>query len=288
MAKKKSAPARLVYYAINDNPMYLAYVEKSLHGLRRFNVDIPVKVAVFGKVPRSAGRRLLALGAEVVPMPAVKKEEEFTFLKWFALPEVAGEHDLLFLDADTLVFDDVAKLFSRYRDADFAARREVATRPGMRAKMMVGGYVVIPAIETTVFRRIRKKLKLKERPVFNTGVMLFSARGQAAILKRFGLFKSFKRDIVTDRMEYPCNTVHILEEIVFTMVLGRVTGIKLVEMRMRDSPWYVEWKGKYAKTPGIVLHTWSHYYLFGLLDLYGMKAFRKPPFRGLVHPKYLP
>ena len=275
-----------VYYAINDNPLYVAFAERSVRDLRKYNSTIHVRVVVYGKLTARQAESFSRLRAEVIRQPSVDPREG-TFLKWKALPLVSGDHDLIFLDADTFIFDDVRKLIRATGKADFAARRESGCQKD-QGKEIVGNFIVRHQMNAITMTKVRKKLGYIERTVFNTGVMILRPAAQSALSKSLDLFESLTERFRADKIPYPSLNPHILEEIVFTLVLGRLPQLKCGVLTMRDTPWYIEWKGGLVAKPGIVLHTWTDYYPFCLRDLDGPSAVRRAPFKGLIAPRYVP
>ena len=241
---------RLVVYAVSGPVLYEKMVVNSVRSLRAFNDSIPVCCVVFSSDRADAGDLLSsAPGLEVVAAPPLAGGAGGAFFaKWQALEYVPDVDEVLFLDADTVLFDDVERFFEQ--DADFVAREE--TRCGR------GGDVV----DWAAMDRIGRASGYDIWPVFNTGVMLFRSgfhREVAAMLDRF---VSVALNFVTKPAEYPCSNTHISEEVCAAIVLGASGARRSAFYDARE----VMFRSEFAMVPigsapsAPLLHTFTGYY----------------------------
>ncbi len=117
--------ARTVLYATTNDKHYPRMVLNSLRTLRKHNSDIPVVCVIYGNLDAAAAAQFEQMGATLFLEQENGKEERF-FLKWSALGKIESE-SVLFLDADTIIFDDLSKIFNRYKKKLFYARKEALT-----------------------------------------------------------------------------------------------------------------------------------------------------------------
>lgn len=179
---------RLVHYSLylcscRDHRDLLEQLEASLASLRHHNQIIPVAVMVHGPF----GAELAAIGqtyraalvqrspyrqqlSEIVPLgapslgcyPLLHK-----FMNFDALEELAVTQ-ALFVDCDTLFFDDVGGLFDRYLCAGHVVARE---EPNCRRSPH--GYDPT-YLDEDALRGLTNALGLAPVAPFNTGVVLFN------------------------------------------------------------------------------------------------------------------
>ncbi|MGB5759740.1 MAG: hypothetical protein WBM50_22685 [Acidimicrobiales bacterium] len=179
---------RLVHYSLylspdHDHRAMVEQLEASLTSLRRYNQSIPVAVIVHG----DGGDRLKPLAhsyraavvtrpdyrlqlAEVVPEAAptlVCYPLLHKFMNFGTLAAI-NPRQALYIDCDTLFFDDVEILFDRYRDAaHVVAREEPHTRRSPHG--YDPGYIDEEALE-----QLTSSLGLAPIAPFNTGVVLLN------------------------------------------------------------------------------------------------------------------
>src|SRR5437016_1551255 len=137
---------RLVYYSFSASrtiprPDMLWQIEQSIRSLRAYNTSVQVVVFTYGDVPPELAASLAPYGVSVChkgsylaalarmaphgwqilsQYPVLHK-----FLNFYEIGALQPDQ-VLFLDCDTLFFQDVDRLFSRYSDADCYAREEPA------------------------------------------------------------------------------------------------------------------------------------------------------------------
>lgn len=140
--------SRLVYYSLSLprshlRPDLLWQLEASVRSLRTYNSTVPVLLFVYGDLPPELAARLAGYGVSIHPQGSY--EERLARLAprgWAALslypllhkflnfPEIAlfAPQQVLFVDCDTLFFDDVDRLFARYAGEHLYAREEPTCR----------------------------------------------------------------------------------------------------------------------------------------------------------------
>lgn len=122
----------MVVYLLSDRPFYMYMATNSMKMLRQYNNSIPVKVIFIETVPSLPEmgfeitkneflRICCELDVEVVHKPwfPIPGEEKFFLINKMYLSELEDQN-VLFLDVDTFIFGDVAKLFEKYGDCDVA------------------------------------------------------------------------------------------------------------------------------------------------------------------------
>jgi hypothetical protein len=277
--------AKAVYFSINNDAKYLFMAEKSIVSLRRYNKMITVYLFVYGNPPLTFLRSMKRLGVSVqVKKPVLKKN--LYYLKWYPLPTL-HEPRLLFVDADTLFFDNVEKLFRRYQTKDFYARRECGLEPGPSI-YMIGSRSVTTRLDKNKFAKMARALGSKQLPVFNSGVMLFNHSSYKKIYGDGRDFSEIKRQIETRKVPYPHPNRSIEEEFAACMAMGRVKGLTYDLMDHNVSPYFVEWNSAVCKSRGIVMHVWSGFYPHALLEFEGMKELRKFTPQAHLYTRYRP
>ena len=267
MMKRKRARrdgSTAIYYAVDDTPMYLFMVERSLESLRRHNQSIRVYLLVFGELSRREASRFADLNVMIVRRRR-SRVERGTFLKWLALTEIR-EHRVLFLDADTIVHDDPIHLFDALTQADFYAREELGTEAD-RAAYLIGTMPVFPQLDRSRYADALPRTVGGDLPVvFNTGVMLFNHGIHHQLAGRLDEFHRWRRTFADNPKRYPSKNWHIQDEIIASLVFSRLRGFRSDRLPRELSPWYIDWRAGEVPGPGVVIHTWRGYYPFYLRD----------------------
>jgi len=198
---------RLVVSAVSGPVLYEKMVGNSVRSLRTFNDSIPVCSVVFASDRADAGDLLRsAPGLEAVAAPPLAGGAGGAFFaKWHWLEYVPDVDEVLFLDADTVLFDSVERFFEQ--NADFVAREE--TRCGRGADV----------VDCAAMDRIGRSSGYDITPVFNTGVMLFRSGFHREVAAMPDRFVSVALNFVTKPVEYPWSNTHISEEVCASIVL---------------------------------------------------------------------
>jgi len=227
--------------------------------VRAFNESICLDVHVYGK-PRMAWiEQMRELGARVF-IGARVEDLPPTFLKWLPLAHAEYRYSdrLLFLDADTIAFGSLTALFTELCAHDFYAREELGTgQVGTQAWL---GSIKVPGAIKPYMPKVRRGLGSREVPIFNTGVMVFNHGIHRTIAAALGEVRELCRIFVEGKLPYPCTNLHILEEVVISLILGRMNGVSFGTIPRELSPWYLEVAEGLVPDPGVVMHVWSARY----------------------------
>jgi hypothetical protein len=260
----------LVYYAINPQVKYMTMVAESVKSLRRKNKDISVLIFVFSAKETQVIRFFSGIQCEVRFLENRLDLPPYYF-KWLALAEIS-EKRVLYLDADTYIYEDIASLFARYKRNDFYAREEIASKEGDYLEY-VGTIPFRSQIRHAELKEVRKMFRSREMTVFNTGVMLFNHGIGRTVSRQQGFMAQLEVLFREGDVVYPCLNSHIREEIVATVALGRVRGLRPGVLRPSDVPWLMEVDGGRVDSHGIVVHILSIDYPYFAKKNLSKKAF---------------
>lgn len=274
----------MICYAVDTSRLHLYLARLSLQSLRRWNSSIRVRVFCYGRVSASSAKAFSKLGAEVVFRKKTSAVPA-TFLKWDAL-RGTKESRVLYVDADTLFFQDPSVLFRKFKKRDFYAREEYGTRPGVGFQLL-GNTVFEPQIHPKKFKAISLLFGFKPRPVFNTGVMLLNNGFAEKMGDRFEEMTEIYRTFVEKPAYYPAENFHIVDEVVSSIIFGRLARFSFERISKEISPWYCEWKAGAVPGPGVVMHSWSKYSPFFVREFAGAQAARRLPFLIPVEKGYV-
>lgn len=253
-----------IIYAINDNPKYVLMVKNSLRSLRRFNSSRPVSIYVYGETDPAKGFDAFK---NVRCFLKPKLHPSFnTYLKWYAIIESAAQ-TALFLDADTIVFDDVDKLLKAKSNAQFYARQEIGTQ-NKKGTFTTGCYSLRYQLDHGKMSSLAKKYKTKPLPFFfNSGVMLIKSDLIEKIRSKFGDLAKIKSLLEIKMLENPTSNEHILEEVAANLFLATLQA-KSERLPTEKVPFYFEYKsGLYDQNKAVVTHVLSNFYPHALKDL---------------------
>lgn len=274
---------RLVYYAFNDDPLRVDLALRSVRSLRKHNPRIPVELFVFGKLRKKEKADFLGQGASIRELP-FPKDIDATYLKWFGLPHVNAER-ILYVDVDTYFFEDVARLFQKYRDKDFYARIELGGCEHL-GYMQLGNTMILPRLNHGKMKALSRVLDFQIVPLFNTGVMLMTRRFAREMGKTTDQSVEFSRlrKFFLEKPKFSAAYfAYETEEMIASMLLGRlkkrVRGIRLGNFSKKDVPYYLEWTGRAVRSPGILMHYFSYsapFFFRDIKDLQSVRSIRYP------------
>lgn len=203
---------RLVYYSVtlserHPRPDLLWQLDTSLRTLRHHNRSVPVALFVHGDLPPAL--RSIAARHDVLVHAQGPYEDRLAGLcpqGWRALCEYPLLHkflnfreiaavdpapaQVLFLDCDTVFFDDVDRLFDRYPWWHVVAREEVSCRRS--AAGYDRGYLDEEALAALASAEGATPV-----PPFNLGVVLFNGRSWAPLADLDALLLDYAWRFVT-------------------------------------------------------------------------------------------
>jgi hypothetical protein len=178
---------RLVYYSLaasraNPRPDLVWQIESSIRSLRTYNRTVPVIVFTYGDVPEdlapalgpldviihyqgSYEARLAGLAPRAWPVlsqyPILHK-----FLNFREI-DAYNPEQVLYLDCDTLFFNNVDMLFGRYAHADCYAREEPTCGRSH--------YGYDPSyLDESALAKLGEQEGIRPAPPFNLGIVLFN------------------------------------------------------------------------------------------------------------------
>ncbi len=242
--------SRAVYYVVNNNADYLTFAKLSINSLRRFNRRIKIYLFIYGA---SENIDLSFFYKNQVVL--IKKKRALLHvnsLKYFVRDESLSrlEKNLLFLDADTIVFDDIDIIFEKCNKYDFYAREESESDINCRDSQLFSGK----------FKKITKQLGVKIYPVFNTGVMLFNNASYKKLSQKLSFYKNIYSNFKANKIPYPCENPYIIGEITFSIIFGKAPILSYGILDNKISPWYKEYQNGIVKDTGVVMHFWKYRY----------------------------
>lgn len=247
----------LIYYAINNSNKYLEYVFNSISSLKKIeNYDI--KVFIYGNINYS----ILNIFKNV---DIIVKEEEiannYTSLKWFALQDFQNidTPTIIFADADTYFFDSPENILSRCSDCNFYAREELATTKG-EYLFHLGSKQLKPTINHEILDIAYKVFNSKETPIFNTGFMIFNDFLWKRIAEKIDFYKIILQSFINQKITYPSSKIHLIDEIVSSIILGKIDGLSYQKLDKNLFPLYPEYKEGEVSSFGLLTHIISEYY----------------------------
>ena len=295
---------RLVHYSISladgeDRPELIGQLDVSAATLREHNPRIPAVVFLYGRptaglaaVCRAHGLMLHEQGpyeqrlAELCPdgWPALARYPLLHRFLNFRELAAAGAHEALYLDCDTVFFEDVERLFDRYGHAHVAAREEVHTARNQHETDR-------SFVDEPLLSRLAQHEGAVPIAPFNLGVVLFG-RGVAATLAayealfvdyawRFALWTAqhpvsgasasygeflgasealalSTPDALARALPYPSTNRWILDEVALWMTLGHVPGLHVADIDRADVAENGEFSAPHpAGTSWVLCHYYS-------------------------------
>jgi hypothetical protein len=286
---EETVPHPLACYSLapcGDGP-YLEQLLRSVGSLRKHNVTIPVWVMVYGDLPEAAASWLKARDVQVRSLESYaeclrKLSPDWEALssypvlpKYLSVGELADVElsQLLHIDCDTYFFDDVAKLFDRYRDCEWYGREEVYSP--------CSPYFDPAYIDSHALAELAKSERLREVPTLNMGVLMLNHglhRKVAELLtvildnvSRLMMWVGQHRDSYErlpfaaphssgrlPALQFPSSNLWILDEVAFWLALGKLPQLSSGFMAWQDFPQGQEFLAtSRAKTTAIGCHYFS-------------------------------
>jgi hypothetical protein len=220
--RRQGVNGLVLYSLIGPAPLHERQLLRSIRSLRRWNRSIPVEAHLYGPVTPDLHDTLQRLGVaahrlaiEAMPGPA----RHITLHKWLTLSRVESHHgDVLYLDCDTMFFDDVSRIFRDHREHDWYAREEAWW------------------VDEDAWRATSVALTGRFVPPFNTGVCLVRRSLRDALSQRLDeLFDFHARleaslaapdtSVAGERpIASPTSNPWINEQVALWLTLGRCVG----------------------------------------------------------------
>lgn len=191
--------------------------------------------------------------------------------KWTALSQGFPEESLLFLDADTVVHNDVVDFIRSAGPEDFHARPEPACVPGPYPFQFAGRIVPRSFLHHELYTLLTAGLEGRDLPVFNTGVMVFKNGLHRRVAGRMDELMRLRSAFVRKRIPYPCLNPRLFDEIIGSLVLSRMEDLAWKAFSENVVPFYEEVRNG-AAADCKVLHVWSKYYSDYLAEQEGRQA----------------
>jgi hypothetical protein len=294
---------RLVHYSVSlegddPRPDLIAQLDGSAGTLRAYNPDIPALLFLYGHatadliaVCRAHGVAIHEQGpydrrlAELCPAgwPALARYPLLHRFLNFRDLAAAGVSQTLYLDCDTLFFDDVAVLFDRYAGAHVVAREEVHTTRSHHG-------IDRSFVDEPLLAQIAAAEGAIAVPPFNLGVVLFNhgVLGALAALEPLFVDYAWRFALWTARhpaagasaafseflgaqearvlagpgqlaraLPYPSINRWILDECALWLTLGHIPGLRTADFDPRHVAENGEIEAGYPASAGWVV---CHYY----------------------------
>lgn len=247
----------IIYYAINNSPKYLNYVCNSIKSLEKFGT-FNIKIFIYGYID------LLPLeqfkNIEVIINPE-EPNYNWTSLKWYATEQLSNLNvsKIIFVDADTYFFESPETILKYCSKYDFYAREELATKKGENT-FYLGKRHLKPSINHEILTTILNNFDSKSLPIFNTGFMVFNNNLINKVAEKISFYKSILKKFLDEKLVYPSSNSHLLEEIVSSIVLGKIDNMSYGLLDRNYFPFYYEYKEGEVNSFGLFLHILSAYY----------------------------
>lgn len=199
-----------VYYAVDTNPLHLELVRLSIESLRYYNSEIPVWLGVFGGKSSQNPPKLRNLDIEFRFLPKVPPQMRWA-LKWLFLTTMVPYDRVLFLDADTLVLDDIEAIFLGNSTAKFYAQKENLRQVKPSASKLA---------------KLRKSYGAGQCPIFNSSAMLFNQAIHREIVRGMPVLVDLIHRLNQHSEDNPLSQAwrFMAEEVASSIFLGQIEG----------------------------------------------------------------
>lgn len=178
----------------------------------------------------------------------------------------------MFLDADTVVQTDVVDFIRTVGPEDFHARPEPACVPGPYPIQFAGKMIPRSLLHHELYTLLTTGLPGRNLPVFNTGVMVFKNGVHCRVAERMDELMRLRSAFTRKRIPYPCLNPRLFDEVIGSLVLGRIKDLTWKAFSSTVAPFYQEVRNGAAAADGKVLHVWSTYYPDFLAEYEGRQA----------------
>jgi hypothetical protein len=267
MNHSSSSPSlsNAVYYTINNDSKYLTFLKNSIVSLRNFNKEIKIYVIIFSNSGKLVPDFFDRYNIQVIYKNPVKPYQ-LTSLKWYGLTEFENIDlkRLIFLDADTIFYDDINLLFEKYNKADFYAREEIGTED--KCPYARGNITITSQLNNDVFNNLLNKMGLKRNPVFSTGIMVFNNSSFKKIPEHLKFYQDLFDAFLKRELPFPALKYHITEEITWAFTIGKIANFSFEFIEPEDTPVYYEFLINAVSKPGIIIHAATLLYDLFLKD----------------------
>jgi hypothetical protein len=254
-------PARAVVFALNDNPRNLFGLRFATRRIRRYNAQIPIHVFFDGD-PKALGDAFIRETGIRVERPAgLPRWIIPPLLKWYAVAALRDVEELVYLDTDTIVFDDIDRLFGQSGDQPFQARSFadlLSASPRKWGCLLTRPYPPY----TAGIARVSAMLGVEPVLHLNSGVMIFKQGFAARIADHIGQLGKLYHLFVLGTLPTPelFMDIWFIEETCarFFLTMAGVGAVQPLQPQL--APYYHEYLGREVAGPGLVIHTWNPFY----------------------------
>jgi hypothetical protein len=248
-----------LYYAITPPAPgkgdYLAMCLRSLRSLRAVSPDVKVYCVLFGAFPAAAVAELEALGGTVIRKRAVPPERRY-LIKFLALRGLP-ERTLLFMDADTYLFEPIEGLFRQHQRCSLYARVEWGCdRTGPNHQPNECNWPMIDRMADALGVPGTRRL-----PLYNTGVMLLNHGFHRRLLSRLDFIAALRDLFASGELPYPhFYNRHVVGEMATLFGLGAFPEHTFGVLEPRACTFWPDHQLDPRRDWGIVCHTFAAFY----------------------------
>ncbi|MFN4151822.1 MAG: hypothetical protein ACK4IX_12855, partial [Candidatus Sericytochromatia bacterium] len=107
---------------------------------------------------------------------------------------------------------------------------------------------------------ILNKYESRELPIFNTGFMIFNNRLINKVAEKISFYRMILKSFLDENLVYPSSNIHLIDEIVSSITLGKIENISYGLLDKNYFPFYYEYKEGEVTSFGLFLHILSAYY----------------------------
>ena len=247
-------------------------------------------VFLYGPSKARDRRKFESYNAEVIELPKLRDRKETRFL----LPFFQKFEALRHLDSDRVLFvlltlgslKTPLSFSSFLRVKIFTPEKSTGPGPELGVSVVSGNCVMAPQIIRKKFKAISLMLDFKPQPIFNTGVMIFNRGFGHKVGAKISEMNELAKIFADKPAYFPSESLHLMDEVVSSIIFGRLKKFSYGIIPKKISPWYCEWKAGVIRDPGIVLHAWTKYSPFFVRDFVGETEVRRLPFIIPVEKEY--
>jgi hypothetical protein len=247
----------IICYAINNSDKYLNYVINSIKSLQKFGI-YDIRVFIYGDIDLSEIKQINGIS---IIQSKEEHSHNWTSLKWFSFEYLLNINvsTVFFVDADTYFFESPENILKIANTYDFYAREELATRKN-EYLFSLGKKQLKPTINHEILNPIWNIFNSKEIPIFNTGFMIFNNNIINKVAEKISFYKIILKSFLDKKLIYPSDKIHLIDEIIGSIILGKIEGLSYELLDKKDFPLYPEYKEGEVTSFGLFVHIISGYY----------------------------
>ncbi len=233
----------VVFYHAKHDRVHLSLTYQSIQSLRRYNSDLRVVLFTKASAIESVRRHFNFVNFEARALTGDDKHPYMN--KWLCLAEILemGAERALLIDADTIFYDDAAKLFDFGSGASVVSRRVSLTNPEAPAS-----YIQVQLLDL-----LHARDGARPMPIFNAGMILMDRTGLETVHDGIDFLRRLREELAPSLKLYPYVDWRLLDATIYSVYFGTLETFSYRFFPPAMAPFFYELSNTECRDPGVVI-----------------------------------